>query len=126
MKVEAIMPEDRYPINPVSKPRMTQRDKWLSRSCVAKYWVFKHECKDLQMYIPEGGATVTFTIGMPKSWSKKKKEAMTGKPHQQKPDVDNYCKAIMDAVLDEDSGVYDIRLCKYWGYEGSITIAYDD
>jgi len=62
---------------------------------------------------------------MPKSWSKKKKAEMLGQPHQQKPDIDNLLKALMDAVLPEDSHIYDIRATKYWGNVGGIDIFYD-
>ena len=60
---------------------------------------------------------------MPKSWSKKKKAEYDGKPHQQKPDIDNYLKGYMDALLDEDCKVWrlgDVR--KIWGYEGALWV----
>ena len=43
-------------------------------------------------------------------------------PHKQKPDVDNMAKAVMDALLKDDSGVYHISVTKFWAYEGSIEI----
>ena len=39
---------------------------------------------------------------MPKSWSAKKKLAMRGKPHRQKPDIDNLVKAVIDSIYPED------------------------
>lgn len=39
-----------------------------------------------------------------------------------KPDVDNLGKAIFDAVLPDDSGVWDIRMTKVWAETGSIEI----
>lgn len=59
---------------------------------------------------------------MAKSWSKKKKAEMDGEYCRQKPDLDNLCKAILDAAYKEDSIVADIRLTKVWGYTGSIEI----
>ena len=68
------------------------------------------------------GSTVIFYLPMPKSWSKKKKALMLGQGHQQKPDVDNLLKAVMDATLKEDSHIYDIHSQKFWSDQGSIKI----
>jgi len=59
---------------------------------------------------------------MPKSWSKKKRAEMAGKPHQAKPDKDNLEKALLDAVFEEDSQIWDNRVSKFWGDEGAIII----
>lgn len=112
----------RYQIDPVAKPRMTQRDKWQKRPAVMRYRAFCDECRLLGIEVPEAGAHVTFHIPMPSSWSKKKKEAMLGQPHQQRPDVDNLQKALQDAVLEEDSSVWDVRITKRWAETGSIEI----
>jgi len=39
---------------------------------------------------------------------------MSGQPHQQRPDIDSLCKALMDAVLDHDSRVMEIHATKFW------------
>jgi Holliday junction resolvase RusA-like endonuclease len=58
---------------------------------------------------------------MPDSWSKKKKEAMNGKYHRQKPDKDNCEKAVTDTLWpDDDSMIADGRTTKRWAYSGSI------
>ena len=59
---------------------------------------------------------------MPASWSEKKKKEMDGKPHQQKPDIDNLEKAFLDALCKDDSYVYAHAGEKYWGREGAITV----
>jgi Holliday junction resolvase RusA-like endonuclease len=59
---------------------------------------------------------------MPQSWPEKKKALFDGQPHQQKPDVDNYLKGIMDALCDEDEHVYDAHPYKFWAREGSIVL----
>lgn len=59
---------------------------------------------------------------MPKSWSEKKRLELDGKPHQQKPDIDNLQKSIQDALAIEDSYIWDAHCTKYWGRDGSITI----
>mgnify|MGYP001118839164 CR=1 FL=1 len=112
----------RYPITPVPKPRMTQRDKWSKRTCVVRYWDFKDEVRRLGVELPKYGAWVTFYLPMPKSWSSKKKSLMNLKSHTQKPDLDNLIKGLGDAVYDDDSGIWDIRASKWWAYSGAITI----
>ena len=111
-----------YPVVPVPKPRMTQRDKWQKRPAVMRYRAF---CDDLRAHkctLPESGSHVIFHMPMPKSWSKKKRAEMLGQPHRQKPDVDNLTKAILDAVLKDDSGVWDMRTTKIWSDIGCIEI----
>ncbi len=51
---------------------------------------------------------------MPKSWSAKKKAAHEGEPHRQKPDLDNLVKAMLDALHDDDSHIWDGRFTKRW------------
>lgn len=111
-----------YPIIPCPKPRQTVSDKWKKRPSVLRYRAFADECRLRRVSIPESGATVIFRIPMPPSWSMKKRRQMDGKPHQQKPDVDNILKAILDAVYASDAGVWDIRVVKLWSDEGSIEV----
>ncbi|MBL4759389.1 MAG: RusA family crossover junction endodeoxyribonuclease [Mariprofundaceae bacterium] len=59
---------------------------------------------------------------MPKSWSKKKRLDMFGEPHMQRPDLDNYCKAILDAIYDEDSHIHKLTISKVWGIDGAIKV----
>ena len=115
-----------YYIVPVGKPRMTRRDKWLNppRPAVAKYRAFADECRRQEVWIPNDGGHVTFILPMPASWSQKKKMLMVGARHQQKPDVDNLLKALLDAVFpDDDTAVWDIRVTKVWGTSGYIRVA---
>lgn len=104
---------------PVPKPRMTQSDRWKQRPCVLRYREFcdyvRFWKKDVE--IP-GCIDITFYVAMPKSWSATKKAKMDGKPHQQRPDLDNYIKAICDALFDEDKYVWSIRAAKLWCAQG--------
>lgn len=65
------------------------------------------------------GMTVMATFAMPKSWSKKKRAAMAGKPHTQKPDLSNLVKAIEDAanrvLFLDDSQIAAGAQTKVWG-----------
>jgi Holliday junction resolvase RusA-like endonuclease len=101
---------------------MTQRDKWAKRPAVLRYRAFCDEVRLNRVSLPEAGARIEFHIPMPKSWSKKKRKLMDGKPHQQKPDLDNLIKALGDSIHAEDCGIYDLSACKRWAETGAITI----
>lgn len=113
-----------YPIKPTPKPRMTQKDKkkWKQGPPVLRYFEFKDEVRSHNVSVPECNYHVTFILPMPKSWSKKKKALMDGKPHQQVPDKDNLEKALLDAIFDNDSHIWDGRVTKRWGIEGKIIV----
>ncbi|RLA11508.1 MAG: RusA family crossover junction endodeoxyribonuclease [Gammaproteobacteria bacterium] len=112
----------KYNITCVPKPRQTRADKWKKRPCVLRYRAFADECRLNKITIPEQGSHISFYMPMPKSWSKKKKASMLGYPHEQTPDIDNLIKSLMDAVMKQDCGVWDIRITKMWAYEGAIEI----
>lgn len=116
--------EDRrvYKIEPVAKPRMTRSDVWKQRPAVMRYRQFCDECRAARVAIPESGATVLFFLPMPPSWKEKKKVIMDNQPHQQKPDVDNLLKAVLDAIYENDCGVWNVHVVKRWAREGSIVI----
>ena len=111
-----------YPIAPVAKPRMVYSDRYKKRPTTTKYWKFKDEVRRAGVRLPESGFSVLFVIPMPESWPKKKKIEMNGQPHQQKKDLDNLLKALLDAIYKEDCVVWDVRVSKIWGYSGSINI----
>lgn len=124
-------------ITPVPKPRMTQRDRWAKRPAVVRYYNFCDTIRELWSQELErdnvlGDSPLTavpasvhliFGIEMPKSWSAKKRLAMNGQPHQQKPDIDNLIKAFLDALCTDDSYVYDIRAVKRWSDRPHITVS---
>ena len=112
----------KYNIIPVAKPRMTRGDKWKKRPVVEKYWAFADECRLKMPGMQLDGMHITFNVPMPKSWPKYKKALMNGYPHRQRPDIDNYCKAIFDALYEDDSHIAEVRLSKRWAYKGSIEI----
>jgi len=112
-------------VNPIGKPRMTQSDKWRKRSATDKYWAYKDALIWLAKsagYVLGDTLQADFFIEMPKSWSNKKKAEMDGKPHRDKPDLDNIEKGFYDALLKDDSGIYKNTTAKYWSYEGKIVI----
>nr|DAX05363.1 MAG TPA: Endodeoxyribonuclease RusA [Caudoviricetes sp.] len=111
-----------FDITPVPKPRMTQRDKWQKRPSVMRYRAFCDEARLRRIMLPESGAEIVFQMPMPKSWSGVKRRSMAGQPHQQKPDVDNLLKALMDALFDDDCKVWNVAVSKVWGESGKITV----
>ncbi|QIU89334.1 RusA family crossover junction endodeoxyribonuclease [Yokenella regensburgei] len=114
------MPE--FLITPIGKPRMTRADRWKQRPPVLRYRMFCDEVRLYDIQVPEAGAHITYVLPMPPSWSKKKRAEMDGKPHQQKPDIDNLTKSLLDALFDDDSHIWDVRTSKLWGTVGMIII----
>ena len=70
--------------------------------------------------------TVLFRFGRPKSHSK---AARLDDNHTQKPDLDNLCKAVLDALNGicwaDDSQVCQIRASKAWRTEGQTIVIID-
>lgn len=112
------------PLVPVPKVRMTQRDRWAKRPAVVRYYQFCDELRRLwgQQEVPES-LFIIFTMPMPNSWSKKKRIEMLGKPHKQRPDIDNLIKAYLDALCEDDSYVHEVHAYKRWGEEGTIQVS---
>ena len=104
---------------------MTQSDKWKKRPSVLRYFLYADELRvwaEKTGYALTERLEVTFVLPMAASWSEKKKLEHDGMPHKSKPDIDNLCKAFMDALAKNDSFVHDIHAKKIWGYEGKILI----
>jgi len=96
-----------FKIDPTPAPRQSQRDKFKPSPRVRRYRAFRDFLffQSRQTRPPvEKIITVSilFLCPMPKSWSAKKKLAMRGKPHRQKPDIDNLVKAVIDSIYPED------------------------
>jgi Holliday junction resolvase RusA-like endonuclease len=123
--LEAHLKKLEFPVDPMGKPRMTQRDKWKKRPAVESYFRFKdqlnHIANGLKFDRKADALYVIFDIPMPDSWPKKDKEEMFGLPHQQKPDIDNLVKAVMDCLFESDQHIYLLTAEKRWAYKGCIT-----
>ncbi len=111
-----------YNVVPMGKPRMTRADKWKKRPEVLRYRAFCDHVRLLGVKLPEANSHITFILPMPKSWSKKKRAEMNGKPHQSKPDKDNLEKALLDALFEDDAHIWDSRVTKLWGEVRQIII----
>lgn len=112
-------------IDPIGKPRMTQRDKWKQRPSVMRYRAFCDKLRasfaTQQLTLPDA-FEIRFTVEMPASWSKKKRVEHEGKPHRAKPDLDNMLKAVCDALREDDSTIHSWIATKVWGKCGMIEI----
>ena len=118
----------RLDIPPCPKPRMTKADRWRKRPSVLKFFAFRDAVKDYiytikKLFDEEQGYfhhlefdtfEIEFHVPMPQSWSKKKKADMDKRPHQQRPDLDNYLKAWKDSVYEEDAIVWRVKASKLW------------
>lgn len=110
-----------FHITPVPKPRMTKRDRWAKRPAVKRYWLFCEKVREAGVVV-ESGASVVFHMPMPESWSKKKRGEKKGAPHKNTPDLDNLCKALLDAIYDDDKEVWQLTIEKRWAEKGMIEV----
>ena len=114
-----------HKIQPMGKPRQVASDRWKKRPEVLRYRAFADEIRlaaAAQNFFLGSRCIMIFEFGMAPSWPKSKKEKMNGKPHQQRPDIDNVEKSLFDIMLNEDSSVYTAFCAKFWAYEGRIRI----
>ena len=113
-------------LDPMGAPRQSQRDRWAKRPVVVRYRAWRDA---LRAQVEEAGWTVPerlslrFGFAMPASWSQTKRQRMHGQPHQQKPDLDNAIKAVLDALLEEDAHVWQVSASKTWTWNGCIYMA---
>jgi len=72
------------------------------------------EAKQKRFVLPPVGASITFFIPVPPSWSLKKKKQHHGRFHQSKPDIDNLMKAFLDSLMKEDKEIAHLEVQKRW------------
>ena len=108
------------------KVRMTVSDRWKKRTCVLRYWEYADALRksaEDQNFRLSDEISIVFYFKPSPSKSKKVREAMYGKPHKQKPDIDNLLKAVMDILRKEgDESIWNIQIRKYWAEENKIII----
>ena len=125
-----------FDIIPMGAVRMSQSDRWKTnpehkdvnkrqRSEVTRYFSFKSELQrqaKLLNYTIYNTLDIIFCVPMPSSWSEKKKGQLIGHPVRTTPDLDNYIKAFMDALLINDGHIWKITAEKRYAYLGSIIV----
>jgi len=66
---------------------------------------------------------------VPKSWSKVKRAAMLGKPHESRPDLDNLAKFVNDVangiLWQDDAQIARLSLEKVWAEEDKTVIDFE-
>lgn len=102
-------------------PRMTRSDKWKKRPVVMRYFAFRDQVETAKIQL-QSPCKITFYISMPDSWSKRKRSDFNGKPHMNKPDVDNLLKALLDSVFEDDAHMWSVSVEKFWAEKGAITV----
>jgi len=114
--MEELRQEQHYTIPgpPIPAPRMTQRDRWKQRPAVLRYWAYRDTIRDKIGQIEASQLRLSFYLAFPKSYSSKKRQALAGQPHQQKPDADNLAKAVLDALFIDDAHVWSLQIEKHW------------
>ncbi|MEY2161354.1 RusA family crossover junction endodeoxyribonuclease [Rhodanobacter sp. FW106-PBR-LB-2-11] len=110
-----------FDVDPVPKPRMTQRDKWGKRPCVLRYRAYGDELRLRGLRMPHRYSLI-FIVAMPATWSAREKEAANGLPNLRRPDATNLAKAVEDIALQKDEALWDGRSRKYWGYRGRVVV----
>lgn len=109
---------------PVGKPRMTQRDKWMQRPCVLRYRDWCDLVRDAARIEAPMRLTrhvnlfVVAYLPIPAAWSAANRLALQGKPHTAKPDADNLLKSISDALFENDELIWSATIQKRWADSG--------
>jgi Holliday junction resolvase RusA-like endonuclease len=117
---------------PASRPRVTRWGTFYGK----KYKGFKKDMDELLLDIDKEWleglifADMTFFVGIPKSWSKKKKKLKDGQWCDNNADLDNYEKAILDslsgAYFHDDRQIVQQQSKKIWADTGSIKIILEE
>jgi Holliday junction resolvase RusA-like endonuclease len=121
-----------FEVTPASRPKVTRYGTFYSKNYeafrkVVGEWLDKQEKpnKIIDKTKPIK-ATFKFTLTIPKSYSKKKREALLGKPMINKKDLDNMIKSCCDILqgryFEDDSQIHHITANKEWGEKGTIKI----
>ncbi|PHS61748.1 MAG: hypothetical protein COB09_16910 [Thalassobium sp.] len=118
----APMTDRTYDIEPFVYVKMTARGKWNKREQL--YLRNKGYLQMLGLDYQEGWG-VTFVLTMPKSWSKKKREAMNGEGVRRPKwkDIDNLLKSFFDGLSYDDGTIAETGpMRKIWGERGKIIV----
>lgn len=119
------MDQIKIKVKPQGYKRMSRKSVWKYKDYHDYMNTIRETCQKAR-FEPGDALSLDFYIPMPKSWSKKKKAEMEFEPHQNRPDLDNLVKAVLDALFYQkkggDSCVYMLDAAKTWRYEGMVII----
>ena len=118
---------------PASRPRVTRWGTYYTK----KYTQFRNDLREElnKLTFNKIGAgipikfTVTFNMGFPKSYSKKKRiELLENNHHVIRPDLDNLIKGLLDGLngiaFEDDSQIIELNIKKQWSIVPSIKFKY--
>lgn len=110
--------ERRYIIDPVPAPRQNVRSRFnpSKMKMIARYHAFCDHARLLRIAIPDA-CYLRFEMPVPKRGKHR-----IGQPHQQRPDLDNLEKALLDAVFKEDAHIHTVFKQKVWALQGAIVV----
>lgn len=94
----------KYPIIPVPKPKATKMQYYKPTPGMERFFAFRDMVKWSKVELPPFGAHVIFNVPIPKA----RKDLSPGDPHTQRPDLDNFFKALGDSVYEEDCVVWSV------------------
>lgn len=103
-----------------ARPRVTSNGTYMPDKYSAQVEQLRWEFGS----VPAGlvHVSVTAVRQIPKSWSKKKREAAVGTYAKPKPDADNILGAVMDALFEDDDRVISVFCEKVWGWKHALKI----
>ena len=121
---------------PKGRPRMTRKGRVFTpaktrtyeRTIALSAQAAKSKLAGGQLFDGPVMVTIHCHFGMPKSWSRKRKEAMLYEPHIQLPDLDNLVKSVLDGlnqtfgIWDDDKQVAAVTATKHWSEESSVLV----
>jgi Holliday junction resolvase RusA-like endonuclease len=121
---------------PKGRPRMTRKGRVFTpaktrtyeRTIALSAQAAKSKLAGGQLFDSAVMVTIHCHFKMPKSWSRKRKEAMLYEPHIQLPDLDNLVKSVLDGlnqtfgIWDDDKQVAAVTATKHWSEESSVLV----
>ena len=110
-----------------------KKEQWNTKQQIKKQIESEYEMNKDDVLVKEGvplKMNIVFKTSMPKSFSKKKKKELDGKPDLRRPDLDNYEKFYMDVmnnlVYKDDSQICKIISEKVYAVESSVEICLEE
>lgn len=112
-----------YPITPRGAVRLSRQDRFAPSKAANAYFRYGADIRTMRVTLPERPAII-FRMPMPKSWSKKKRDAMRSQPCLSRPDKDNLEKGLVDSIYygRDDAHVWCSWTEKRWADVGAIEV----
>ena len=115
---------------PLQRPRYSQGRVYDSQkdTKLIQWLEVKKQYGNQQLHTDALHLDIVYVFPLAKSHAKAKYQALIGKPHTAKGDIDNYLKFTMDLVhgivYNDDAVVASINAKKIWGVEGKTVFSF--